>query len=174
MSTLIKYSVVLSCLVPLICSAQVLEVRPGLWQHQLEISSESGQLEQMLALARMQMAMLPPAQRTAVENMLSSQGISMDFENQSFRNCVSSEETALDHFTLMEGVECSKSSVTESAAGTRFQYDCGSGHGEIVLHDDSNYSGNSRMTLMLAGQSEVLSIAHRGQWVEASCAVLGQ
>src|SRR5690606_37019905 len=44
-------------------AAQVLTVKPGLWEHKVELKSESGQLEKALDLARGQMALLPPAQR---------------------------------------------------------------------------------------------------------------
>ncbi|MDY6984734.1 MAG: DUF3617 domain-containing protein, partial [Pseudomonadota bacterium] len=59
---------------PTLAHAQTFDVKPGLWEHSIDLKSESGRLEMALELARTQMALLPPAQRQAIEDTLAQQG----------------------------------------------------------------------------------------------------
>ena len=161
-------------LLPAAGSAQVLSVKPGLWEHSLDLKSESGRLEQALDMARAQMALLPPAQREMMEGMLARQGIRFDIVNQSFQNCISEEEAASGQFTFAEEGGCDQTSVREEGSSTHISFVCAQGEGELVLRNGSEYTGRSSMALDFNGTIENVTASHSGRWLGASCAAVGQ
>lgn len=157
-----------------IAVAQEFTVKPGLWEHQMDLKSESGRLEQALETARAQIALLPPAQRQMMESMMTNQGIRFDLVNQSFQNCISEEEAASGQFTFAEEGGCTKTSVRAEGDATHVSFVCERGEGELVLRDGAEYTGQSRMSLDFNGQVENVTATHNGRWLGASCAALGQ
>ena len=154
--------------------AQDLNVRPGLWEHSLDLKSESGRLEQALDMARAQLALLPPQQRQMMENMMARQGIKFDLVNQSFQNCISEEEAASGEFTFAEEGGCEHTAVSEDGSATRISFVCAQGQGELVLENGSEYTGQSSMELEFNGTVENVTASHSGRWLGASCAALNQ
>ncbi len=152
--------------------AQAFEVKAGLWEHSLDLTSESGRLEIALELARSQMALLPPAQRQIVENTLAQQGIKADFINQTFQNCITAEEATSGVFQFAEDGGCEQTSVDKDGALTYISFVCEQGHGELALEDGASYVGSSSMTLNFAGVLENATATHSGRWIGASCAAL--
>lgn len=154
--------------------AQSLVVKPGLWEHSVNMTSESGRLEQALQMARAQMALMPPEQRQMIENMLAQQGVKMDFANQTFQNCISEEEAANGEFNWQQDAQCEQSTVSNVGGETHVKFVCGQGEGELVMQNDSQYTGNSRMTLDFNGNTELVTVAHSGKWVGGNCGALAQ
>lgn len=161
-------------LLPAIACAQAFSVNPGLWEHKLDMRSESGRLEQALELARVQMALLPPEQRKMVEDMLTRQGIQFDLVNQSFQNCITEEEASTGEFEFAEQGGCEQTSVTQSGTSTQISFVCDQGQGELALENGSEYTGHSTMVLDFNGITENVTATHSGRWLGASCAALGQ
>lgn len=159
---------------PVAASAQQLSVKPGLWEHSVDLNSESGRLESALELARMQMSFLPEAQRKRVEEMLQRQGVQFDLINKSFRNCVTEEEAATGEFDFVTEGGCELTRVREEGAESHVSFECAEGEGELVLRDGSSYTGTSSMTLEFAGITEQATASHSGRWVGASCAAVNQ
>jgi hypothetical protein len=153
--------------------AQVLNVKAGLWEHGIDLKSESGRLELALELARTQMNLLPPAQRKAVEDMLIQQGVKADFINQTFQNCISEEEAASGKFRFAEDGGCQQTSVTDVGASTHISFVCDQGQGELELTNGTEYTGTSSMTLNFNGLIENATATHSGRWLGASCAAMG-
>ena len=144
-------------------------VKPGLWEHSIDLKSESGRLEVALEIARTQMQFLPPAQRQIVEDTLAQQGITADFVNQTFQNCISEEEAASGKFKFAEEGGCEQTSVRNDGATSHISFVCDQGQGELQLTDGAAYTGTSSMTLNFAGVLENATATHSGRWVGASC-----
>lgn len=171
LSRLTPVWLLLSLLLPVqLASAQVLSVEPGRWQHNVDLSSQSGRLEAALDLARMQMALLPEAQQQRIKDMLQRQGIQFDLVNQSFQNCVTEEEATTGEFDFMKQGGCELTRVNEVGQDTEVSFVCAQGQGELVLRDGRSYTGTSSMTLEFGGIIEEVTASHRGSWVGASCA----
>jgi hypothetical protein len=157
---------------PVTAFAQAFEVQPGLWEHSIDLKSESGRLEIALELARTQMALLPPAQRKAVEDTLAQQGIQADFVNQTFRNCITEEEASSGVFKFAEDGGCEQTDVRVDGATTHISFVCAQGEGQLQLTNGNAYTGTSSMTLNFGGVLENATATHSGRWVDASCAAL--
>ena len=157
---------------PLPGSAQTFDVKPGLWEHSIDLKSASGRLEIALELARTQMQLLPPAQRQAVEDTLARQGIKADFVNQTFRNCITEEEAASGTFSFAEDGGCEQTEVRAEGATTHISFVCAQGQGQLELTNGSAYTGTSSMTLNFGGLLESATATHSGRWVGASCDAL--
>lgn len=152
--------------------AQDFDVKPGLWEHSIDLKSESGRLEIALELARTQMELLPPAQRKVVEDTLAQQGIKADFVNQTFQNCITEEEAASGSFTFAEDGGCEHTSVRNEGATTHISFTCAQGAGELELVNGTSYTGSSNMSLNFGGLVENATATHSGRWVGESCAAL--
>jgi hypothetical protein len=159
-------------LLPAVCFAQTMPVKPGLWEHSVELKSESGKLENMLETARAQIALMPPAQRQMMENMMAQQGLKLDLANQSFQNCITEEDASDGEFAFSEDSGCEKSDSRSDGSTTHISFVCKQGQGELAFKDGSEYSGTSTMTMKLDGADERVTSTHMGRWLGASCAGL--
>ena len=59
-----------------------LDIQPGKWKHEYSMSSESGVFEEAMNEVRKQLDALPAAQRRMVEDMMASQGMSLDMQGR--------------------------------------------------------------------------------------------
>lgn len=157
---------------PAFVHAQAFDVKPGLWEHTIDLKSESGRLEVALELARTQMALLPPAQRQSIEDTLAQQGLKADFVNQTFQNCITEEEAASGTFSFAEDGGCEQTSVETRGATTHISFVCAQGQGELDLTGGSTYTGTSSMSLNFGGLIENATATHSGRWIGESCAAL--
>jgi len=160
-------------LLPLACAGQALSISPGLWEHDLELHSASGRIEQALAIARAQLELLPPQQRQMLEGMLTQQGVRFDLTNQRLQSCITAEEASSGVFVLAGEGGCTQSGVSNTGAGSRISYVCPQGEGEVVFRDSTTYTGRSSMSMDFNGMAENISVIHNGRWLGASCAALG-
>lgn len=159
-------------LFPVACPAQTLDVKPGLWEHRVEMKSETGRLEAMMETARAQIAQMPAAQRQMMESMLAQQGLKLDLANQSFQNCITAEDAANGAFQFSTVEGCEQSTIRKDGTTTRLSFTCEETQGEIAFTGDSEYSGTSVTTMNLEGQDERVTSVHNGRWLGASCAGL--
>lgn len=156
-------------MLPLAVSAQSFSVRPGLWEHQIQIKSESGRVEFALELARTQMALLPPDQRAMIESVIEAQGLKVDWVNQRFQSCITEEEASSGRFRFAEAGGCTITNVREQGIATHIDFVCAQGQGSVQLADGIEYTGQSSMTLNLGGYLEQATATHSGQWLGPSC-----
>ncbi|WP_341936386.1 DUF3617 domain-containing protein [Marinimicrobium sp. C2-29] len=157
-------------LTPSLLSAESLNVKPGLWEHQTSMKSESGQLEQQMEMVRQQMEAMPAAQKKMMKDMLAKQGMTLDFSNQTMRDCLTEEEAAQGEFDWSENTECDHEVVTRGDE-TRIEFTCPQGNveGEMVLDGDSAYTGKSTAEVDMGGTKDTITITHNGRWLSADC-----
>lgn len=154
----------------LACGPVMAEMKPGLWEHKIELSSESGRLERQIEQVKKQLEALPESQREAVEQALAKQGMAVDFANQTYRACVTEAEAERGDFDWSERSDCEHTTV-ESGGSTRIEFRCpdSGASGELVFDSDTAYSGRSTMPVEMAGESEEVTVTHSGQRVSADC-----
>jgi hypothetical protein len=161
-----------SALASSLALAQQIPVKPGLWEHQMNLKSQSGRVEVALEIARTQIALLPAEQRQMVENTIKQQGLKVDWVNQKFQNCITEEEASSGQFSFAEDGGCEQTSVRNAGTSTHISFVCAQGQGELELKNGTEYTGSSSMTLNFAGVMENATATHSGHWVGASCAAI--
>ena len=170
MKTALSIALTSLALLPAAGFSQDISVQPGLWEHSLNLESESGRIELALEMARA----LPPAQRQWMEDMLTRQGIRIDLGSQSFRNCITEQEAFSGEFRFVEQGGCEETRVRHEGSTTHISFVCARGQGELVLEDGTHYTGQSSMNLDFNGLTEKATARHSGRWLGASCAALEQ
>lgn len=67
------------------------DMKAGLWEQNIELKTDTGELERQLEEARKQMQEqmknMPPAQRQMMENMLAESGMNLEFGNIEHKMC---------------------------------------------------------------------------------------
>ena len=147
-------------------------MKPGLWQHKMEFTSESGEMEKMMAQLRQQMENMPAEQRQMMEGMMKSQGVNFDFESQAFKTCLTPEQAARGHLDLMENNNCRETGRHTSSGSTTIEFTCSGeteSQGSIIFEGDTSYSGESSAKVDFQGRPEKMTIAHQGKWQSSDC-----
>lgn len=151
--------------------ADSFSIKPGLWEHRMEMESKSGHMESAWEQVQRQMEAMPEAQKQMMMDMMEEQGMSFDFGDQTVRNCVTGEQAARGEFDWDDDGDCQRTNVDTSGGETRVEFVCeeDDAHGVMVVHSDTEYSGESRMTMDFEGQSDEILISHRGEWIADDC-----
>ncbi|WP_049723681.1 DUF3617 domain-containing protein [Gilvimarinus polysaccharolyticus] len=147
-------------------------MKPGLWQHQLQFTSETGEFERMMQQLREQMQAMPAAQREMMQNMMKSQGVDFDFQNQTFKTCLTPEKAAEGNLALMENNDCEETARSSSGDSTTITFACSGetrSEGTITLDGDTRYSGESSADVELQGKLQKMTVAHQGEWLDSDC-----
>lgn len=149
-------------------------VEPGLWEHTYSITSESGQLEQAMEQAKAMMESLPPEQRKMVEDMMASQGISMDFANNTLRVCITEAQAQRNQLPQFGDNSCDQEIVSESDERFTVKFNCptnppSSGESTVHIIDSKAYNGDMVINTTMNGQPEKLTATTKGKWISADC-----
>ncbi|SDM12799.1 Protein of unknown function [Geoalkalibacter ferrihydriticus] len=171
-----KLAIVFACAAVLFGSqvfAQNLKIDSGLWEHTLSMTSQSGQMEEMMREARRQLDSLPPEQRQMMEQMMAAQGISIGADESSFRVCLSEEEIARGELHLAEE-NCTQEVLERSGNTIRVRFTCDDeppshGEGEVTIVSRKEYIGNAVINTTIEGRPEVIDIDQRARWISSDC-----
>lgn len=147
-------------------------MKPGLWQHKLQFTSESGELERMLDQLRQQLEAMPAEQRQMMENMMKSQGVDFDFQNQTFKTCLTPEKAAEGELALMENNDCQETGRTTSGGSTTITFACSGqtqSEGTVTFNGDTRYSGESTANVDFQGRPQKMTVTHQGEWQGSDC-----
>jgi|SRR5690554_2856918 len=147
-------------------------MKPGLWEHKIQFTSESGELEQMMSQLRQQLEALPPEQRGMLENMMKAQGVDFDFQSQTFKTCLSPEKAAEGSLALMKDNDCEETGRSTSGGSTTITFACSGqtqADGTVTFDGDTLYTGQSNATVDLQGRPQKMSVNHQGEWQGNDC-----
>ncbi|MDQ2075100.1 DUF3617 domain-containing protein [Marinimicrobium sp. ABcell2] len=150
-------------------------IKPGLWEHKVEMESEGGELEEAMAEARQQMeqqmADMPPAQREMMEQMMEEQGMSFDLSDQRFESCVTEEQAQAGEFDIADE-DCDQNIITQSDERIEMEFACPDGErgrGEMVMHSDEHYTGDFQLETDMEGKPVTLNLRQEGRWLQEDC-----
>lgn len=157
----------------LVTAADAIPLRPGLWEQTLTMASESGRVEAAIEQMQERLESLPPEQRRMMEDMMESQGISVDSGVSTVQICLTQEE--IDAGGLAEQDGCQQNVLEQNSKRLRLSFVCGEekGEGEVTFHSPESYSGTTHLTTSVDGQQEVMTIDQKGKWLGADCGVAG-
>ncbi|MDP4536035.1 DUF3617 domain-containing protein [Alkalimonas collagenimarina] len=157
---------------PVLADAPKLNMQPGLWQHNISMQSESGELERAMEEARKQLEGLPAAQRRMMESMLEQQGISFGGTSSSIQVCLTEEEINRGMMPQQDG--CSQTLEPQGDDRFTFSFECQgnpptSGSGEMVFESPRSYRGNANFTTEINGRAERMTMQQQGTWLDSDC-----
>lgn len=150
-------------------------LKPGLWEHSMQMSSQSGQLEAAMKQAQAAMASMPPEQRKMMEQMMAKQGVGLDASGHKLRLCLTPEDVARDTVPAAQD-GCTQ---TSQRSGNTWQvsFQCpardgqpaSSGSGSVTLQNPGAYTGQFKMQMQVDRKPEQMTLATQGRWLSADC-----
>ena len=169
-------SVVLSAL-SVTALAEAPDIRPGLWEHTVDMTSKSGRIDQAMEQQKKMMESMPPEQRKMMEAMMSERGIKMDLGQRSIQSCLTQEQ--IDNLHIAK-VEEGCTQTTKKTAKNRYSIslscpnDNMKGEGEYIIANEKSFSGSMVMDVNMHGQSDTITSKMKGKWISAECGDLGR
>jgi hypothetical protein len=153
-------------------SAQV-RMRPGLWEHNFTVKSQSGQMEKAMSDMQQQMASMPPEQRKMVEEMMAKQGMSMGAQGRSVKMCITKEQAERDELPQQDG-SCTQQVVQRTSNMIKVKFTCtgqppASGESEVMFSSPTSYTGKSIVNTTVEGRPERMTMDQTGKWLSADC-----
>ncbi|WP_197284560.1 DUF3617 domain-containing protein [Piscinibacter sakaiensis] len=146
-------------------------LRPGLWEHKVAFTSQSGQMEAAMAQMQRSMAALPPEQRRMMEDMMARQGVGVGADGQSVKICLSAEDAAGQRLPVQEG--CSQQVQRQGEVWT-VAFQCkgpppSSGQGTVRRLGPTAYEGDVEVLTEVASKPERVRMKQTGRWLSADC-----
>jgi len=148
-------------------------LKPGLWEHKFEVTSQSGRVEAALAQAKQMLAALPPEQRQMIERQMAASGLSIDLENYTAKVCVTEEQAALNQFPEPSD-NCTQSITEQSGNLFKIEFSCAgnppiTGEGEMRVINDKQYQGTMTIHTSVAGEDDKMQASQSGTWLATDC-----
>lgn len=159
--------------------AQALKLRPGLWEMQSTMKSQSGQMEQAMAEMQKSLASMPPEQRKQMEQMMAQQGVGMTAGGrQSMRMCMTPEQVNRDEIPQQEG--CTQKVQRVDASTMKVAFACkggqgqppSSGEGTVTMQGPTAYTGQFKFKTQAQGKPEQIDMAQSGKWLSDNCGAI--
>jgi len=154
------------------------DIKPGLWEHNVEWSTDTGELERGMAEARNQMQKqmkdMSPAQRKMMEDMLAESGMDLGLDNVTRKVCVTEEEIRRAELDF-SAEECDQKILSQTSRKIEIEFSCetssgiSKGRGEILLHNEEHYTGQFEFNTEMNGEPTKLTMDQEGRWLGADC-----
>ena len=146
------------------------KMRPGLWEHSVNMKSQSGQMEAAMAEMQKSLASMPPEQR--------KQGVGMGPKGQTVKVCITKEQADLDNIPQQEG--CTQKVQRVDASTMKVAFSCkggqgqppSSGEGTITMQGPTAYTGQFRFKTQNQGKPEQIDMAQSGKWLSDNCGAI--
>ena len=154
------------------------KMRPGLWEHSVNMKSQSGQMEAAMAEMQKSLASMPPEQRKQMEQMMAQQGVGMGPKGQTVKVCITKEQADLDNIPQQEG--CTQKVQRVDASTMKVAFSCkggqgqppSSGEGTITMQGPTAYTGQFRFKTQNQGKPEQIDMAQSGKWLSDNCGAI--
>jgi uncharacterized protein YneF (UPF0154 family) len=154
------------------------KMRPGLWEHSVNMKSQSGQMEAAMAEMQKSLASMPPEQRKQMEQMMAQQGVGMGPKGQTVKVCITKEQADLDNIPQQEG--CTQKVQRVDASTMKVAFSCkggqgqppSSGEGTITMQGPTAYTGQFRFKTQNQGKPEQIDMAQTGKWLSDNCGAI--
>ena len=158
--------------------AQAPKMRPGLWEHSVQMKSQSGQMEAAMAQMQKSMASMSPAQRKQMEDMLAQQGMKMGANGTTVKVCVTPQQADLDTIPAQEG--CTQKVQRTGPGSMAMTFSCKGGDGQPPTHGEGTvtfsgptaYTGQFKVKTQSQGKPEQIDMAQAGKWLSADCGAI--
>jgi hypothetical protein len=157
-------------------TAHAQKAAPGLWEHTMQMKSQSGQIEAGLAQMREELARMPPEQRQQMEQMMAQRGLGISPAGTAARVCITPEQAARDQMPQPDG-RCSQQSVQRSGNVLKIKFVCSGdpparGEGEYTFSSDKAFSGRMQVDTVVQGKPEQMTMTSSSRWLGADCGAI--
>ena len=154
------------------------KMRPGLWEHSVNMKSQSGQMEAAMAEMQKSLASMPPEQRKQMEQMMAQQGVGMGPKGQTVKVCITKEQADLDNIPQQEG--CTQKVQRVDASTMKVAFSCKGGQGQppssgectITMQGPTAYTGQFKFKTQNQGKPEQIDMAQSGKWLSDNCGAI--
>lgn len=151
-------------------------MKPGLWEINNKMQSDSGEMEKAMANMEKQMAGMPPEQRKQMQDMMAKQGVAMGpgaGGGMSMKVCMTKEMAERNEMPSQQQGDCKTTHSPRSGNTMKFAYTCtqlpSSGEGLITFVSDTAYTMKMASTTTVKGKAEKMNMDASGKWLSADC-----
>ena len=149
-------------------------LKPGLWELNNKMQSNSGQIEQNMAQMQQQMASMPPEQRKMMQEMMAKQGVSMGGPGgMSLKVCITKEMVERNDIPAQQSGDCKHISSPRSGNTIKTSFTCAdprsSGEGTVTFVSPEAYTMKMTMQTVVQGKPEKMNMDSSGKWLSADC-----
>ena len=169
-----------TALAPASAQQPLQKMRPGLWEHHVQVKSQSGQIESAMSYAQKALAALSPEQRKQMEQMMAAQGLNLGLggsgaKGQTVKVCVTPAQAAMDELPQHNG--CTQKVQRLDASTLKINFQCKgdaripptSGEGTVQFQGPTAYTGQFKINTAVNGKAEQIDMAQSGTWLSEQC-----
>jgi hypothetical protein len=149
------------------------KIDAGLWEITIALKSQSGKAEAAMRQAQAQIAMLPPDQRKAVEEMMASQGVRLGDSTSTVKACISKEDAERGEVPQQAG-DCTQQVLERSSNSMKVAFTCtttppAKGVAVVNFQSSSAYTSKAVLDTVMMGEPEHVNVDQTGRWLGAEC-----
>lgn len=150
-------------------------MKPGLWEVNNRVGG-SPEMDKAMAQMQEQMANMPPAQRKAMEGMLTKQGVGLSGVSSGgmvAKICISKEMAASNQMPVQQQGSCTTTTSDKTATSMKMKFVCtnppSSGEGQFT------FAGNTAYTMKMTVNSTAKDVPKNttldtsGKWLASDC-----
>lgn len=152
-------------------------MKPGLWEINNKMQSNSGQLEQAMSMVQQHLANMSPEQRKQMEGRMASNGVQMPTVGaggaMSVKMCMTPDMAAQNKIPVQDVGNCTHQRSAVVGKTMKVSFKCSkpeaSGDGQVTFNSDTDYAMKMKVTTNATGQPEVMNMDATGRWLGADC-----
>ena len=123
--------------------------------------------------AQAQIAMLPPDQRKAVEEMMAAQGVRLGDKTSSVKACISKEDAERGEIPQQAG-DCTQQVLERGSNSMKVKFSCtttppANGEAMVSFQSPTAYTSKAVVDTVVIGQPERVNVDQTGRWLGADC-----
>lgn len=173
MKTLTLTLALATCCLPALAQTAGPKIEPGLWEINIALKSQSGKAEVAMKQAQAQIAMLPPDQRKAVEEMMAAQGVRLGDKTSSVKACISKEDAERGEIPQQAG-DCTQQVLERGSNSMKVKFSCtttppATGEATVSFQSPTAYTSKAVVDTVVIGQPERVNVDQTGRWLGADC-----
>ena len=151
-------------------------MKPGLWEINNKMTTQSGEMEKGMADMQKQLASMPPEQRKMMEDMMAKQGVAKGSAGapgaMSAKVCMTREMVERNDVMAQEG-DCQNTSSPRMGNTMKFSFVCtkppSKGEGQVTFTSAEAYNMKMRTTTTVQGRQETMDMQNSGRWLGSNC-----
>lgn len=149
-------------------------LKPGLWEINNKMTSNSGEMEKALAEAQKQLASLPPDQRKMMDGMMAKQGVGMGagLGATAVKICMTQEMVQRNEVAAQQG-DCKHTSSPRSGNTMKFSFVCAqppsSGEGQVTFISPEAYTMKMTLNTTAQGKPEKMTMDASAKFLSTEC-----
>ena len=151
-------------------------MKPGLWEVNNKMTTQSGEMEKGMAEMQKQLASMPPEQRKMMEDMMAKQGVAKGSAGapgtMSAKVCMTREMVERNDVMAQEG-DCQNTSSPRMGNTMKFSFVCtkppSNGEGQVTFVSPEAYTMKMTINSTVKGKPETMKMDASGKFLSSEC-----